>query len=68
MMNDCKPPVDPRTFFDVISCTDDIRDYAILICTFIDEWSRNHKVDTVKFAAKIAEMVKRKVEDNGNCK
>lgn len=67
MMNYYEPPVDPRTFFDVISCTDDIRDYASLICTFIDEWSRDHEVDAVKFAAKIAEMVKRKVEKNGNC-
>lgn len=58
-------PCAPDTYARVVTCTNDGRDFATMICTFIDVWAADHGFDKVKYAAKIADMVKRKKELDG---
>lgn len=62
-MNDEWPlPVNPAVYARVVTCTDSERDFATLICTFIDVWAEDHGISKVQYAAHIADMVKRKQE------
>lgn len=64
-MNGKKLPVDNLTFLRVLNCTNNSRDYAALMCTFIHEWVEIHDVDKVTYAYQIADMIRRKVEAEG---
>lgn len=55
-------PVNPAVFACVLTCTNDSRDYATLICTLIDLWAEDHEIDKVMYAAYIADLIKRKQE------
>lgn len=66
--NDWNFPISELTFVRVVTSTDNSEDFASMICTLIDLWAEDHEIDKVKYAAKIADMVKRKVEKDGNCK
>ena len=61
-VNDWPLPCAPDTYLRVITCTNDARNFATLICTFIDVWAEDHGIDKVTYAAHIADMVKKKQE------
>lgn len=55
-------PIGTVTLACVLKSTDCAKDFATLICTFIDIWACDHNIDKVEFATHIADMVKRKTE------
>lgn len=61
-------PVNPAVYARVLTCTNNSSEYASLICTFIDVWAEDHEIDKVKYAAHIADMIKRKQEQDKEVK
>lgn len=67
-VEDWSLPCAPDTYVHVITCTHDPIDFAVMICTFIDVWATDRGIDKVKYAAHIADMVKRKKERDDKSK